>query len=248
MTFVPGTVDVSELINGHSLRVVLYPDESLGFYTEATVECFQLPNVVIIGDRFWGSNDCSAASDEHPLPPGCNWDLTRPGSYIYNNFTDLVVNSSYLSGMVRIYKASKYRQIRFVTVADFRLLWDSESDDDPAAIEKEIEQGKRFKFALLDEQDVWNIHPIDLATYLKKSRQFRIDTPKNGYPEILRDPDFIAGLAAKFAEVDDYTAGINDQPFYLSRYRVTSEGHYQHQIGGELVTKEYRHLKVFCEA
>ena len=240
-------IGTGDFLDGRSLRVTLYPDESLGFYSEPFVEGFQLPNVIVNGDLFWGKSDSLHPCDEHPTMGSFDWDFTLPGSYAYNNFADLVVNSSPFSGMNRIYKASKYKEIRFITVADFRLLWDSDADDDTTSVETEITAGKRLKIALLDQDGIWNIHPVDLAAYAKETKEFHLNTPKDGYPAMLRDPEFASGLAARMAENEHPTFSTDDMEFHLSRYRVRPGGKYLHQIGGELVEKTYRQLKVFCE-
>jgi len=67
------------------------------------------------------------------------------------------------------------------------LVWVSENSDAVEAVGKEVESGAKLKIAMLDDDDIWNMHPVDLPMHEMGSGRFHLKTAADMYPKTFRD-------------------------------------------------------------
>ena len=248
--------DTNELLSGNELRVIMFPDAKLGYYTDRAIECFELPHILVDGEKFWGKSRTVCPCDFYPGLESTGWDLTLPGSYIYNNFADICITSSYLSGMMRIYPAMKYERIEFRSFQTHEVVWDSEEPDKLGEFEDALEQGRVGKIAMLDETDLWNIHTIDISQYFPDKRLFILCTEKDGYPICLRKMSSFDSLAEIIVKTKS-TKFVLGHQFFSSYFKFFNNGTYTKPLDSDSARPlpmdptwgprfGYKRLKVFA--
>lgn len=261
---------VDALLRGETLKVVLTPDPAIPHNRPEIQESFELPHVVIDRDGFWAKTTTVISLDFHSGGVEA-YDLSLPGSYAYSNYADLVVNSSFLSGLVRCYDAQSYSQLDFITQPDHDLVWEHGETGDMAALREAVSTGRSLKIALLDDQNYWNIHPVNMPTVRTGEDWFQLFTDKDAYPTMFR----MTESARNFSDVlgrqlDERSGGdrtklgdsramvVMNQEFFSCFYRVFADGNYVRGLGRDDVVigddgkadvpkLRYQALKVFAE-
>ena len=231
---VDGSATAPDILKNGDLRVVLHP----GVHDVNGVEWFELPHIVISGDKFFGISESAASHDFQEGHP--EFDLSTPASYAYNNYADIVFNSNALAGLTRIYTAAAYDLIRFVSMPRFEIIWEY-GDADVSPIREAVEQGRALRIALKDEHGIWNVHPVCMPLVWFEEDRFLLDTVKSAYPDSLRNPERIAGITKgliDFAKVHfpDYASGrnnygaaaISNAEYWSTFYQVYADGTYKH--------------------
>jgi hypothetical protein len=136
------------------------------------------------------------------------------------------------------------------------LVWDSEKRDAAEEIKKEIESASKFKIALLDSEEIWNIHPVDLPMYYSKEGCFEFKTVADRYPTFFRYPEQTAELLRSYADFfrhrpEDDDPGfvrLSDCPQFYSFYSARSDGSYYNYFDIPRKTvQRYKRLKVFAD-
>ena len=226
------------------------------------IESFELPHVTLIGDRFFAKTTNRHAVS-HKFK---DYDLKAAFSYAYSNHYDYVVNCSHSDGYSRILSKKVYEDVTFVTANNYELVWSSERDQSVKPFEAAILDGRRLKNALLDADDVWNIHPIHMPSFYVDKNFFELFTEQDSMPEYFRDARQLETIGKKFnSQMKEYLRqntpkNINkayydvalmnqDTEFCSNYYTVRSQGEYLH--GKIVITQEepqsYKNLKVFAE-
>jgi hypothetical protein len=250
---------VSQLLNGASLSVILTPDPSIQKYFPDMVETFNLRHVVISGDQFIGKTD-HAHAIHHEFKP---YDLNFRTSYAYSNYAKIVINSSYSEKTCRYYHASRYLDVKFVTLDDYEIVWDSEKDKKTQTAEHAILAGRKIKIGMLDQDDIWNIHPVHMPSFYKDKNFLELFTVQGAMPLFFRETESVINLETtlveKFKELETQSKGqidrvsvltpqIDDAEFFSTYYTIRSDGTF---LRGRIAIKQeepesYKALRVYA--
>ena len=250
---------VSQILNGASLSVILTPDPSVQQAFPAMVETFDLPHI-IISDESFIAKTADTHAVHHDFKP---YDMNFRTSYAYSNFSNIVINSSYTEKICRYYHASRYLDIQFIPQDDFEIIWDSKIDKDTQSAEAAIQAGRKIKIGLLDQDDIWNMHPVHMPSFYTDQNLLELFTDQSAMPSFFRETESIlhleAVLIAKFQELEKKSKGeidrisvlapqIDDPELYSTYYTIRSDGTY---LRGRLFNTEdkreaYKALRVYA--
>ncbi len=246
---------IQKLINGQSLYSYMIPDDSLSNNRPLHSEGFYLSHIIITGDVFWGMSRTVHLGHYH----GSNsYSISH---FCYTNHPDSLFfsYSPSLDGndIITLMSIKRYKSHKFIAKDNWRLIWDSEWDEkhQDKSLDHWIKQGLRFKTAMLDDEDIWNIHPVDLPMFHINEGTFNIKTELFGYPGILRNSksfnDFIEPYRTFFdkkPDSDEEGALSGKCPSFRAFYNLFDNGEYYNFYDIPRGTKQkYKRLMVFCE-
>ena len=254
---------VESILNGHSLRVVLYPDTNLQHNKFRLVEALNLEHILLDGEKFWAMTHTASSTGASVQEDG---NIAMPTSYGYSNYADVVFNFSYLSEMARIYPSSDYSRIRFVTIPNYQLVW-KHGDSDTSKLRKCITQGCSLRVALLDEENYWNIHAVWQAIIGEENDWFEVQTHVDAFPSILRQTQYVASLSEEINQQKrgssdgGRTAALLDNvTFHSCFYRIRGDGLFFGHVDKSMIVdnsdpgeikitgaRAYRDARVFSE-
>jgi hypothetical protein len=257
------SINTDDLLAGASLRVVLHPNPSVQTDFPDMVESFDLPHITLIGDRFFAKT-----ANRHAISfQFKDYDLKAAFSYAYSNYYNYVVNFSQVEGFSRICIKNAYEEVTFVASQNYDLVWDSEKNQSVKSVEAEILSGRKLKIALLDADDVWNIHPIHMPSFYVDKNFFELFTEQDSMPVFLKSSDALDEIGKRYNALlkdyfrqktpknietvsDEFVMFNPDTKFCSNYYTVRSQGDYLH--GKIVITQEepksYKSLKVFAES
>ena len=240
---------IARILDGQSLRTRMVPDPVLPSNFPEHIETYDLPHVIIKGDLFWGKSETAHLSinkaTSEPVTSFC---------FCYTNSTDLF--ASFAPGMPNgtfVMHLSRYREHDWVLKKDYRLIWDSEGGQPAEAVRDEINAAAKFRIAMLDSEDVWNVHPVDLPMYYPDSGTFELKTVADWYILQTRAPaDLACLLKASIAKIGDSMevkhALAVDLPQFSTFYNLRSDGTYQNYYDLPRRTRqEYKALRIFSD-
>ena len=240
---------IEKLINGYSLYTYMIPDDTIPTNRPLHAEGFYLPHVLITGDVFWGMSRAVHflhSEKEFGLVSFC---YTNRRGGVFFSYTPDVQNIVFMS-------LKRYKSHRFVLKDRWELIWDSENKNyQNTRIDDCIKQGLSFKVAMLDVENMWNIHPVDLPMYHINERRFSIRTEYFDYASILRQPENIDSFvrehkmffSKKPESNKDGTLRGNCPPF-RSFYNLFDNSEYYNFYDIPRGSRQrYQRLKVFCE-
>ena len=251
-----------KLLKGSSLRIVLHPDVRVQVDFPDMFETFELRHIILHNNEFFAKT-----SNIHALSyQFTSYDMRAAYSYAYSNYVDMVVNCSQIEGLMRFYDAKSYLERCFVTVPDFRTVWEWGRDGNISEVEKAVRCGQRLKIALLDKDNFWNIHPVHMPSFYVGQNYFELFTDQDSVPLYFRYPSALRDMYTQLTDVvekklsdnpnlnisDIYrsSAPIVENPeFYSCYYTVYPDGNY---LRGAVVqmdntTQQYKALKIFAE-
>ncbi|MEX2449325.1 MAG: hypothetical protein WD407_00550 [Rhodospirillales bacterium] len=249
----------SKILSGNSLSVILKPDPKAQTDFPEMVESFDLQHIVISGDNVLGKT-----SNTHAINPRFSkYDRTFGTAYAYNNYADIVLNSSHTEGICRFSHTGRYSDIRFETREDYEIIWNSHENDDVAAVEKAILAGCKLKIGLLDNKGIWNIHPVHMPSFYTNRNFLELFTDQDAMPLIMRKPaevmELEKDLKINFKKAVRETSGqvnriwqimpyLNDPTFFSTFYTVRSDGTF---LRGAIVAVEeepetYKELRIYA--
>ena len=240
---------IEKILNVASLRTFMIPDAAMPSNFPEHIETYELPHIIINGEWFWGKTE----NTHSEVVLGTS--LRPKGSFCYTNIGEIFCSYiEHLSSALMMSK-KRYKQHAWFFKDNFRLVWNSSQDTSTEAIKKAIENCSKFKIALLDSEDMWNIHPIDLPMYYSEDKSFELKTVRDDYPIFFRHPDYIQGLLKTYldffnARPADNSSGIIkfEGPKVSSFYLTRSDGGYYNADGVEKNTiRKYKRLKVFVD-
>jgi hypothetical protein len=149
----------------------------------------------------------------------------------------------------------RYKNHAWKMRENYKLIWDSENDSETDVVRNEINAVSKFKIAMLDQEDIWNIHPIDLPMYELETGTFHLKTSADLYPIMFREPNYYEAAVAKCLTTVGETGGdgispiihVEDQGF-STFYSVCSDGTYYNFYDiSQSTRKQYKRLKVFSD-
>ena len=167
---------IAKILDGYSLRTSMVPDPAIPTNRPEHVESYDLPHVVIDGDRFWGKSDTvhlfhTHGDTERNLIPGD----TRNGlaAFCCSNKGDLFFSYTPDQDRLSTINRSRYKKHAWALRGKNTLIWDSEDDETAQVVGKAIECAAKLNIAMLDNEDIWNVHPVDLPMYETGAGRFQ---------------------------------------------------------------------------
>lgn len=176
---------IERLINGASLRTLMVPDDSIPGNHPEHVETYDLPHIIIKGDQFWGNSGTSHLFHSEKGGP------SEKISFSYPNMGNCFCSFTPSKNLVMMMSQSRYKKHEWRLRDNYRLVWDSAFDRSTKSILSEIESCSKFKIAMLDSENIWNIHPVDLPMYYHSEEQFELKTVMDEYPLFIRDIEMV---------------------------------------------------------
>lgn len=241
---------VQRLLDGALLRTFMIPDDAMPSNQPEHIETYDLPHILINGDAFWGKSETTHLFHA----PGSEG--TGEVSFGYTNIGPVFCSYNPVTRGARLMSKKRYKKHEWIVRDQFRLVWDSEKADVTDEVKREIESGSKFKIAMLDSEEVWNIHPVDLPMYYSKEGVFELKTVADRYPTFFRYPSQTGELLQKYPDFfdhrpEDNEAGfirLSECPQFYSFYSVRSDGSYYNFFDIPRNTvQRYKRLKVFSD-
>jgi len=240
---------VGQLIGGASLRTYMIPDGSIPSNSPEHIETYALPHIVIQGDAFWAKSESVHITyyfgdKTHP-----------PCAFCYTNIGDIFCSFTPTCNRGVLMSKKRYRVHEWHLKDNYRLVWDSKKGDSAEIVKKEIERCAKMKIAMLDTEDIWNIHPIELPMYYPEEGMFTLNSAGDPYPIFFRDRETTLGLLQKYApffntKPSDNLSGLMEfnMEAFCSFYVFRSDGTYFNYYDIPRGTiQPYKRLKVFVE-
>ncbi len=241
---------VQKLIDGCSLYTYMVPDDSIPTNRPLHCEGFFLAHVLITGGTFWGMTRSVHISDNNQRIGFGNFTYTNHRNGLFFSYNASMPLITFMS-------ITRYKSHEFIVKDNWLLAWDSSWNEKPQGrtLDRLIERGGRFKIAMLDSEDIWNIHPVDLPMYHINEGTFNVKTEYFEYPFMIRNAREIDELTEKnkmFFRTkpksnQDGTLNGTCAPFHAF-YNLFDNGEYYNFYDIPRGSRQrYKRLKIFCE-
>lgn len=241
---------VQRLLDGASLRTLMIPDDAMASNRPEHIETYDLPHLLINGSTFWGKSE--TAHLFHARGSEGRGEV----AFAYTNIGPLFCCYDPFLREARLMSKKRYKKHEWVVRDQFKLVWDSEKGSATEEIKREIESASKFKIALLDSEEIWNIHPVDLPMYYSKEGLFEFKTVVDQYPIFFRYPAQTGEIHQRYSDFfnhrpEDDEPGfirLGDCPQFYSFYSIRSDGSYYNFFDIPRNTvQRYKRLKVFAD-
>ena len=237
---------ICNVLDGYFLRTFMVPDPTIPSNAPHHTETYDLPHVVIKGRHFWAMSEARHLSiaDDTPF---------NNVSFCYTSAGNIFCSyGAGIEGGLFVMPKSRYEVHEWRLRQNYKLIWDSDEGTPASVLDDEIEQGSNFKIAMLDVEDVWNVHPVDLPMYFADTETFELKTANDHYPQGFRNPiafrdriledDAVKGLWS------EGKAAATTTPGFSTFYRLNSDGTYVNYYDIPRFSQhEYIRLKVFSD-
>ena len=224
----------------------MVPDPTFPSNAPRHSETYDLPHVVINGQDFWAMSETRHLS----IADGTAFPNV---SFCYTSTGDIFC--SYGEGVesrLNVMPKSRYEIHEWRLRRRHGLIWDSNGGTPASVIGDEIEQGSKFMIAMLDAEDIWNVHPVDLPMYYAESEAFELKTASDHYPQVFRDPDAFRKRIMDDEGVrniwSDGEVALSTAREFSTFYRLISDGTYVNYYDiPRSSQQEYKRLMVFSD-
>ena len=224
----------------------MVPDPVLPQNAPQHAETLDLPHVVINGQDFWAKSETRHLDIADDTP-------CANVSFCYTSAGDIFC--SYGAGMesgLFVMPKSRYKVHEWRLRRNHRLIWRSDEATPASVIGDEIEQGSKFIIAMLDVEDIWTVHPVDLPMYFTATKTFELKTANDHYPQGFRDPiafrDRILEDEAVKGLWSEGKAAATTTPGFSTFYNLASDGTYANYYDIPRATRhQYKRLMVFSD-
>ena len=238
---------IGKILDSYLLRTFMVPDPVLPQSAPQHAETLDLPHVVINGQDFWAKSETRHLyiADDTPYT-NVSFCYTRAGDIFCSYGAGM---ESGLSAMPKShYKVHEWRLHR-----KHRLIWRSDEATPASVIGDEIEQGSKFTIAMLDVEDIWNVHPVDLPMYFTATNTFELKTANDHYPQGFREPnafrDRIPEDEAVKGLCSEGKAAVSTTPGFSTFYNLASDRTYASYYDISRASRhQYKRLMVFSDS
>jgi len=234
---------VEELLNGASLRTFMMPDSSIPSNYPEHIETYDLPHIIVSGEYFWGKSETAHLTSQ-----------LRASAFCYTNIDNIFCSYNPMIHKVFFMSKKRYKTHKWYLREDYTLIWDSEKDNPTDSIKKEIESCSKFKIAMLDSEDIWNIHPVDLPMYYLQEGKFELKTVMDEYPIFFRYVEETKKHVSNNSEFlsakpdDNMSLGYELFNEFFTFYSLSSDGSYYNYFDVPRGTKQkYKRLKIYVD-
>jgi len=239
---------IAKLLEGYSLRTFMNPDPALPSNSPEHEETYDLPHVIINGGIFWAKTITGhLMASEREAHGNVAFCYTNYGDF-FMSFSPTIEKGAYVMDIGR------YKKHEWVLKKNYKLVWDSEKDQPADVVGREIDAAAILKIAMLDSEDIWNIHPVDLPMYFPDQGTFELKTVSDRYAMGFRKPRELLQylespeLALRENISPSGTAAILTLPSFPTYYRLRSDGTYSNFFDIPRQTqKSYKALRVYSD-
>jgi len=240
---------VEKLLNGASLRTFMIPDSSIPSNFPEHIETYDLPHVIINREYFWGKSETAH------LSYSIGSTELRRASFGYTNNGNIFCTYNPDFDRIVLMSKNRYKKHIWLVKENYRLIWDSAEAQSAEVVRNNIGSCSRFKIAMLDSEDIWNIHPVDLPMYYSGEGRFQLKTAMDSYPAFFRYPSETNRILesehdffdTKPSDSRSGTWGTDAAKFYTF-YSLGSDGTYYNIYDvPRNTTQNYKRLKVFVD-
>lgn len=243
---------IRKLIDGHSLFSYMTPDDSLPTNRPLHSEGFYLPHIIITGDVFWGMSRTVHFYHRHgsKMSGIAHFGYTNHCKNLFFGYTPTTYEHSFMS-------LKRYKNHIFVVKDNWKLIWDSKLNNKQQnkRLNDYIKQGLQFKIAMLDSENIWNIHPVDLPMYNINEETFNVKSEFFDYPGIIRNSEAIDTMAEANKTFFSRKPESNKDGILYSKcmpfrafYNLSDNGRYYNYYDIPRRSKQnYKRLRIFCE-
>ena len=238
---------VEKILSGCALRTFMIPDSTIPSNSPEHWEGFDLPHVVINGKLFWAKT----ASHRMGVRPDA---AAEEIAFCYTNSGDFFCSYSATLGKANFMPKARYRHHSWILANRYDVIWDSSIGQSPETVKAHLQAGHEFRIAMLDSEDIWNVHPAHLPMYFPGEDRFDIRTTSDTYPLEFRYPErivesmrgsIIDGWSVESGEESRLVAELQG---FSSYYSLLSDGSYQSfydMMNGR--SHSYKRLLVFAD-
>jgi hypothetical protein len=237
---------IRKILVGYSLRTFMVPDPSMPSNAPRHSETYDLPHVIIKGGHFW------ATSETRHLSVADDVAFTNT-SFCYTSAGDIFCNySGGVEGRICVMPKSRYEIHEWRLRPNYKMIWDSDDGTPASVLGDEIEQGSKFTIAMLDSEDIWNVHPVDLPMYYAGTETFELTTASDHYPQVFRDPDTLRKRSMEDEGVrniwSEGEVAVITALGFSTFYRLASDGTYVNYYDIPRSSRHgYKRLMVFSD-
>ena len=237
---------IGKILDGYSLRTFMVPDPIMPQNAPQHAETLDLPHVVINGQDFWAKSETRHLyiADDTPF---------SNVSFCYTSTDDLFCSyGSDIEAGLFVMPKSRYKIHEWRLRQIYRPLWDSDEATPASVVGDEIGRGSKFTITMLDSEDIWNVHPVDLPMYYAGTGAFELKTANDQYPQVFRNPDTFRKRIMEDEGVrnlwSEGKAAASKAPGFSTFYRLSSDGTYVNYFDIRRSSQhEYKRLKVFSD-
>ena len=237
---------IRRVLDGYSLSTFMVPDPTFPSNAPRHSETYDLPRVVINGQDFWAMSETRHLS----IADGTAFPNV---SFCYTSAGDIFCSyGAGFEGGLYVMPKSRYEIHERRLRRNYGLIWDSDDGTPASVLGDEIERGSKFTIAMLDTEDIWNVHPVDLPMYYAATEPFELKTASDQYPQVFRDPDafrkrFMEGEGVRNIWSEGKATAFT-APGFSTFYRLNSDGTYVNYYDIPRSSRhEYKRLKVFSD-
>lgn len=249
---------IEKILSGASLRCVMRPDDEIPTNRPLHDECFDLPHVIINGEEF-----CAITSREIVTKPGVELPIvfyyTHNG--LFGSFSPVEVEAGLVGPKdvlwVSLAPRKRYRKFEWLVRGAYKKIWDSMNMRDIEPVRQAVLRGASLKVAFLDEEEIWNIHPVILPQVACNEKAFLLQTNFIAYPFFIRNIQVLEGYIdsegwREYIDGDKlcFTEGrrFKDLPFQAF-YHLRNDGTYKsyYDLARGDTVNSYKHLMVFAD-
>ena len=136
--------------------------------------------------------------------------------------------------VLQLLPSYRYESFSFELSSRWIPLWDSQKGEAGISeVVRAIDEGRVLRVAMLDAEDVWNFHPVSLATY-NETEEFEVHTACIAYPFFFRSPEELTDIMRKsnvafprtFQEYKGESLSWKQMQTWPSFYALSSKGTY----------------------
>jgi len=250
-----------DLLAGADLAIFLRPDETIKARagTETYIESLKLPHILIQGNKVW------AFQEHHCVQHTRGKSFDGFSYYAYTNAADIFANLIYTHRQeamqtkkikVQIMSSGRYAEMKWNTRLLPHLVWDSKTSTTTQPVIDAIKDGQRFKIALLDQNNIWHIHPVHYPFHYPNGDKLQFQTHAQFYPAMMQSPvgplvdalksNFTGILSPHDPEGREKSARFEDNA-ESTYFSVFNDGTYYSFFDiFEQQNRPYKQLKVFA--
>ena len=200
-------------------------------YGDSYVESYQLPVIMLSGDRFWAK-----FHNVHPIDSGIN-DVTVPGvgAYAYNNYCKVVACSYMNQSMERYYSSDAYSFLEFRCRGQYERIWSSDQDNDLDLLKSAVLNGRRIKIKIEDDESYTYImycHTIEVY-----DDKFSLESEFDAIPMRLRFFKSFEDMEARFSAVESEYSPPNYPATNYARTQFFTLNFLFHSDGNHLIRR-----------
>lgn len=178
---------VEKILAGAALRCVMQPDDEIPTNSPLHDECFDLPHIIVDGDKFSAVTHRELVTN--PLSE-------LPVVFFYTNYQEMFGSFSPIQGQpgmggdnllsTNFAPRKRYKTFAWLCNKNWRKIWDSNGEQDIRALRLAVRQASPLKAAFLDQENIWNIHPVLLPQIVRDADAFVLQTGYLAYPQFFR--------------------------------------------------------------